>query len=293
MKTLTPELETLLATGRYTPCDLFTLTLATGSILRKTSLPGLSVTWGGNLFAYDGIAISRGTITSKLHTDSLDVDNVDITVDFTPADSLQGLPVAAFVRNGGLDGARLLIQKGFCAVDSAGNTSSTVTGVMFLFEGRISEPRCGRMQVTAQVVADTERLKVNVPRNTINPYCMNTVFDSVCGLLESAYTHSNQTVTSATKTTITATLPGAAGFYSLGRVVFTGGQNAGATRTVKSWNGSVLSLAYPLDYTPQAGDTFNVVAGCDLSDGASGCAKFNNLPNRRAFPFVPAYEENL
>ena len=293
MKTLTPELEALLATHHYTSCDLFTLTLPNASVIRKTSLPGLSVVWNGNLFAHDGIAMARGTITSKLHTDSLDVDNVDITLTFTPNDTLSGLPVAAFVRNGGLDGARLLIQKGFCAVDTAGNTSPTVTGVIFLFEGRISEPRCGRMQVTAQLIADTERLKVNVPRNTINPYCMNTLFDSVCSKLESDYTHTNQTVTSATKTTITATLPGAAGFYTLGRVVFTSGQNAGASRTVKSWNGSVLQLAYPLDYTPQAGDTFNAIAGCDLSDGVNGCLKFNNLPNRRAFPFVPAYEENL
>lgn len=291
MKPITPELRALLDSGRYVQGDLYTLTLPGGQIMRKTSLSGLAVTWDGQVFAFDGLHIERGTITSKLHKGNLDVDNVDITLRYTPSETWGGLPVPHFIRNGGLDGARLLIQKFFCARDASGNTNPVATGVIFLFEGKVSGPKPGRMQTTLTLVADTGLLSVNVPRETINLNCMNTHYDTHCGLLEADFTHAS-TVVTATKLALTTTMPQPDTYFAQGRVVFTSGANNGAVRTIKKFTGGVLVLAYPLDFTPQAGDTFNAVAGCDLSEPTCD-GRFDNLPNRRCFKFVPPYEENL
>lgn len=292
MKIVTSELKALLDSGRYVQGDLFTLTLPSGTIVRHTSLSGLAVTWSGQAYAFDGLQIERGTITSKLHRGSLDVDNVEVTLRYTPSETLGGLPVPHFIRNGGLDGARLFIQKFFCAKDSAGNTSPVVTGVIFLFEGRVSgRPKPGRMQATLTLVADTERLNVNVPLETINLNCMNTHYDTRCGLLEADFTRDG-TVVTATKLALYTDMPQADNYFAQGRVVFTSGANNGAVRTVKKFTGGNFVLAYPLDFTPEVGDTFNAVAGCDLSEPTCD-GRFDNLPNRRCFKFVPPYEENL
>lgn len=97
---------------------------------------------------------------------------------------------------------------------------------------------------------------------------------------------------SASKTVLNTALPQADKHFAQGRVVSTSGQNTGAVRTVKKFVGGQFTLAYPLDFTPQPGDTFDAVAGCDLS-GPTCAGRFDNLQGRRCFPFVPPYEENL
>lgn len=292
MKTVSVELKALLDGGRYKQAELHTLTMANGEITRIGTLPGMVLNWGGHDFSPNGLMFERGAITSKLHRGDLDVDNADMTLWYKPGDLLAGIPVPQFVRNGGLNGARLLIQKAFCSIDNAGNTNPDVVGVIFLFEGRVSKPKPGvRSSCTFTLVSDAEKLSVNVPKETINLNCMNTHYDGRCGLSEAAYTHS-ATVTSASKTVLNTALSQASGYFSQGRVVFTSGDNTGVMRTVKRYASGQFVLASPLPYMPQAGDEFDAVAGCDLSAATCG-GRFENLANRRCFPFVPPYEENL
>ncbi len=293
MKSITPELKTLLDTGRYTQADLFTLTAVTGGVTRITSMPGLSVTWASQTFAHDNFMIERGTISSKRHMGSLDVDNVEITIRFNAAHSLAGLSLPVFARNGGFDGARLLIQKAFCAVDSGGNTDPTATGVIYLFEGRLDNAVVGRSTISLKLIADTKRLDQMVPRNTINLNCMNTHYDSACGLDEADFTHPGTLDGVNSRSVMHALMTQAAGYFSFGRILFTSGQNAGALRSIIKWyaDGTIV-LSYPLDHMPQVGDGFSAIAGCDLLEDTCH-TRFNNLPNRRCFKYVPAYEDNL
>ena len=63
--------------------------------------------------------------------------------------------------------------------------------------------------------------------------------------------------------------------------------NAGVVATVKYVvAGTSLTLMYPLPEPPAAGDAITVYQGCDHTMGTCG-AKFDNLANFRAFPFVP------
>jgi hypothetical protein len=75
--------------------------------------------------------------------------------------------------------------------------------------------------------------------------------------------------------------------FSMGTLLWQGGQNAGVLCQVKSASATGITLAQPLNYAPASGDVFNLWAGCDHSRGPGGCLKFNNLSNFRGFPEVP------
>ncbi len=80
---------------------------------------------------------------------------------------------------------------------------------------------------------------------------------------------------------------GANANFQQGTITFTSGVNSSVSATVGSVvAGTSLSLLYPLESVPAAGDTFTVYFGCDHTQ--STCqSKFRNLANFRAFPYVP------
>lgn len=80
------------------------------------------------------------------------------------------------------------------------------------------------------------------------------------------------------------------GFFTGGRLIFSGGANAGASATIKSHtqNGARANLTTwtPFAANIAAGDHFSLIAGCDKT--ADACqSKFNNLVNFRGFPHMP------
>jgi uncharacterized phage protein (TIGR02218 family) len=84
------------------------------------------------------------------------------------------------------------------------------------------------------------------------------------------------------------------GFYSLGVITFTSGDNTGISMEVLnqfSFDASQdsLYLALRMPYDIQPGDTFTLVAGCDKRPTTCKL-KFNNLPNFRGEPFVPGFD---
>lgn len=288
MKYVTPELKALLDSGAFVTANLYTLTLQDGTVILTTSQPDYAVVWSGNTFSHDGLSLEHGSIRQSV---GIEVDNVDMTLLLNDTDNLQGLPVPHFVRNGGFNSARCLIQRGYFAKDAGGNVNPHAVGVIFRFEGRVTEPQSGRTQVLFKLVADTELLNVMMPRNTITQSCMNLLYDGRCGKQKADYSH-NGTIISATKTTISCSLSQADDYFSLGTIRFTSGQNIGVLQSVKKYTAGQFLLSRALEVTPAVGDTFVAVAGCDLSETTCQ-SRFNNLPNRRAFKYVPVYEENL
>ena len=80
------------------------------------------------------------------------------------------------------------------------------------------------------------------------------------------------------------------GWFTAGRLVWTGGANAGLAVEVKSHrvvpDGVVLDLWQAMPEPLAAGDTFSVTAGCDKRfDTCRG--RFDNVPNFRGFPHIP------
>lgn len=82
------------------------------------------------------------------------------------------------------------------------------------------------------------------------------------------------------------------GYFAGGRLIFTSGENSGASLIVKSHLGDATKqrISLTLWESPAApadsGDTFTLVAGCDKTP-ATCLKKFGNIVNFRGFPHMP------
>jgi uncharacterized phage protein (TIGR02218 family) len=82
-------------------------------------------------------------------------------------------------------------------------------------------------------------------------------------------------------------------YYNLGAMKFTAGNLNGQSFDVRDWtlSGGTIKLASPLSGPAAVSDTAIIHAGCDKSNGANGCARFNNHARRFSFDYLP--DKNL
>ena len=266
--------------------DLYTLTLPTGSVLRWSG-SDVALTGNGQLWAL-GPGLKRGQVSWKV---GAEVDVMDLTLftDATRPVNISGTPLLAYIRAGGLRGARLQLDRAFWGVGA-----TQPVGALLWFSGRVAEvTRLDRHQAQISIQSDLEALTTMVPRAVYQAPCLNTLFDTKCGLVRASLQVSGTvtTATDATRSFFTASgLAQAAGYFSLGTVTFTSGANNGLSRTVRTHNsGGALILLSPLPAASGAGDTFTIVPGCDgLQSTCSG--KFSTLVRFRGQPYIPQPE---
>jgi uncharacterized phage protein (TIGR02218 family) len=277
MRTASPALLALLATGNFVRADIWTITLNGGSVIRWTS-HDQPIAWGGNTFAR-GPIIERSTITEKV---GVEVATMNVSISATTSDLINGAPVLAFIAGHGMDGAAIKLERAYAA-----NWSSPIIGTIIRFSGKVTSigsTKGGTSNLT--VSSWLVLLKNSSPRNLFQAGCLRTLYDAGCAVNPASFS-SGGTVTVAGQQTFTCGLTGAAGYYSQGRIVFTSGANAGVTRTIKVNDGSgVFTLARPLPAPAAIGDTFTAYAGCDLTPGTCN-SKFANLIKFKGTPYVP------
>lgn len=197
----------------------------------------------------------------------------------------------AAVLQGVFDSAELTLERAF--MGAYGDTSS---GTVILFAGRVADIDCGRSLATFTVNSHLELLNISLPRNLWQASCVNNLGDASCTVDLSGYAVSGAAATGSTASVVAASLGNATGYFDLGKIIFTGGANAGLWRGVKSWvagsagASGTVSLLAPFPAAPAAGDGFTIYPGCDKSLGANGCAKFSNTAHFRGFPYVPTPE---
>lgn len=113
-------------------------------------------------------------------------------------------------------------------------------------------------------------------------------------------------------TTLTGTVTGATGanvfidtsrteqdgFWTYGKVTWTGGDNSGLSMEIKAFtyvNGSPgdpeFTLFLPLPNDIQVGDTYTVQAGCRKRFDEDCIAKYDNADNFRGFPHIPTTDQ--
>ena len=158
-----------------------------------------------------------------------------------------------------------------------------------MFAGRVAEVDATSSLATFSVSSHLELLNQNLPRNLYQSGCLNTLYDSGCGLNRSDFTVNASVSSGSTGGVVRATLPQSTGYFDLGVIYFTSGVNNGVSRTIKNYiHGTpcTLTLIAPLPSIPGAGDAFSITAGCDKQQ--STCQnKFSNLIHFRGFPYVP------
>ena len=278
MKSASPELIALLATGKFVRADLWTITLNGGAVVRWTS-HDQPISYLGNAFAR-GPVIDAGQVSEKV---GVEVATLDLTIDAADDDLINGTPVIPFIARHGLDGAIIKRERAY-----APDWSSPITGGVVRFAGKVTSIKSVQGS-EAQITVSSWLVLLNAssPRNLFQAGCLRTLYDAGCGLVPSAYSAIG-TVSTGGIGSFGSNLTGAAGYYSQGRIVFTTGANAGVSRTVRI-NGTdgTFTLILPLPAACQTGDTFTAFAGCDLAH--STCStKFNNLLRFKGTPFVPA-----
>lgn len=285
MKSASPALRALLASGQFVRADIWTITLNGGGVVRWTSHDA-DIIAGGNRFV-SGPEIDRDSISEKT---GVEVATMKVTLTGGDSDLINATPVISFIAAHGLDGASVKLERAYApdwSTDAAGNPKP-VTGTVIRFAGKVTSID-SVMGATAEFTVSSwlVLLNTNSPRNHYQVGCMRTLYDAGCGVNPASFSNVGTVGSGATTVGFGSGLTGAAGYYSQGRVLFLTGANAGISRTVKINDGSGnFSLIKPLPAAPAAGDTFRAYAGCDLT--RTTCKnKFNNLARHKATPFVP------
>jgi len=124
---------------------------------------------------------------------------------------------------------------------------------------------------------------------TYQYYCDADLGDARCTVaLDNPTFTGTGTVTSSLGPAITAAgiEAYADGWFAGGKLTWSSGANVGLAFEVKSHLGGAIVLWAAPPETIEAGDTFDVVAGCDKAAGTCA-AKFANLVNFRGFPHMP------
>lgn len=286
MKSASGALITLLnSSTEFIFVDLFTFTFADASVARYTSAD-INIVYGGNTFFANSAGIIRGKTKTII---GIEVDTLDVKL-FADASVIApgGLSWPAFASGGGFSGATLKLERAFSA---SGVWGDTTAGTVILFLGRVSTIKCLRTEVDLTIKSELETLNVNIPRNTFQPTCVHSLYDTGCTLNKASFTSSASCNGGSTTTLINTTLTQANGYFDQGVILFTSGANSGLFRTVKSYLNSSgqITVVKPFPSAPLASDAFNIYPGCDKTKNTCN-AKFSNVINFRGYPFIPVPE---
>ncbi len=282
MRSASDALVALLNANQFVMADLYTITLATGDAFYYADYD-VDLVYGGHVYKSNDLQISRSGIrcVAGIEVDTL---NVDIVAD--ASHNMLGIPFLQVAHNGGLDGARMMVERVFMPLD---NPTDTSAGGLLLFAGEINVDEIDRGMARLSVLSDLALLNVQMPRNIYQAGCLHTLFDVGCALSKAAWAATSTVAAGSTNTQINCGLTQAADYFTLGTITFSSGPNAGVSRTVKAYSPGSITLSPPLKAVPTTGDAFTAYPGCDKQQSTCN-TKFNNLPRFRGFPYIPIPE---
>lgn len=281
-----PELVALLNSGApFVMADLYTFTLNGGTILRYSGAD-VAITLPGPRSFIKGPLIQRSSLTMKV---GVEVSTLDLVIIADESDLIAGVPALHFIRGKGLDGAEFILERAFMP-----QWGDSVTGSIVRFAGRVTQvPEVGRTQASITVSDWRILWNVHMPSSLNQPPCLNVLYGPDCTLDAADWAVTGEVTAEGDELSFTSDLTQDTGYFSQGVIVFTSGTNNGLKRTVRSQSdtgGVSVVLRFPLP--PQAGDTFTIYPGCDLTKGTCA-AKFSNLINFRGQPFIPVAETSV
>lgn len=266
--------------------NLLTLTLASGTVVRLTDydVPVVSANLG--TFNHQGPLFKRSNLT---HRKGVEVDSMTLTVTPDPADLLGPTPWLRSIRAGALDYATVQLDIAIFEVA----TPTVLKGTFNFFYGKVADiPETGAMGARIECKSELSRLGILMPRNVVQPGCLNTLFDVACGLAEASF-RSTGTVTAINPDgSLDTTLVNATGTLDEGRLVITSGDNSNVVRKIKRNVSGDLYLFAPFVFPITPGTTIRVNPGCPKTKDVCN-SRFGNQNRFRGFPYVPTPETVL
>lgn len=283
-RTISTELADLLrGGGMLQVADLYTIELSGGSVIRWTN-HDVPVSISGQTWSA-GPGLLRDRMVFAV---GVEAQNMDLVITADASQQINSVPLVPFILNGGFDGAWLTLEKAF----RADLGDAAWVGKLQQFDGRISDVEsAGSLRVRVTVRSMLEVFNLPLPPNVYQPQCLNTLYDSNCGIFQDGYDYDAtvETGSGALRLTFGHTLPQAAGYFDLGGIVFLTGANAGIRRTVRSMTSTQITVMQPWPAVVAAGDVFKIYQGCDLTQ-ATCQSRFGNLARFRGQPYIPPPE---
>jgi len=238
-------------------------------------------------------------------TSTIEIDTQSLTMtpnmNLAAPSAFNGVPFLQAVRQRVFDGAVIQRDRWFFDPDVKTSTGLPMpVGGMKMFYGYASSiDRLGRTQVVLKVKSALVLLGIQMPRNLFQPNCIYTVYTSSCGANKASFVNHGTVGASSTASTIpwSGGVPGSIPFAN-GEIFMETGPAINQTRTILSYDGTNLYLAYPFTEAPLAGDLFDAYPGCNRHDplaagSVSDCIFFGRQGSYRATPRVPQVELGL
>jgi hypothetical protein len=187
------------------------------------------------------------------------VDEQDIEIDCPASEMLDGVPWPAAALAGFFDGC-IVRRDRFFSTDWASMYNDGPLGGVPMFLGRISTfDAIGRQSLKAKVKSYLVLADVQMPRELQGPSCKNALYDAQCTVNKASFTSIGAAGAGTNASIINWT--SATTQYAGGGIQFATGPNAGATRSIKNASSSQLFLAFPFEFQPGVGDTFEAWFG--------------------------------
>jgi uncharacterized phage protein (TIGR02218 family) len=281
MKAAGPDLIALLSgANQFVMADLYTITLAGGSLLRY-SAAATALSANGYTFAL-GPRFERSKTKIVIGTQ---VDELEVRIYTEPTDLIGGVPFLQAAWQGQFDGALLQLERAF--MRTYGDTSP---GTVVLFSGRISDIECTRTGVDLKCRSHLELLNIQMPRRLWQSSCTHAFGDAMCQFDRSSMEVMFSAGPGSTPVLIaTSVTPAPPSLYIQGSLIGVTGANAGSSRSVADMAGGWVYLKLAFLSPVSQGDQFRLLPGCDRT--LSTCRNvFNNAIHFGGFPNIPTPE---
>jgi uncharacterized phage protein (TIGR02218 family) len=280
VKPASPTLVALLAgSEQFIMADLYTFTLAGGSVLRYSAAP-TALSANSQTFTL-GPKFERSKTKLVI---GVQVDELEVKVYPEPTDMIGDLSFLEAAWQGQLDGALLQLDRVFMPV--YGDTSA---GTVVLFAGRISDIDCSRTGIEIKCRSHLELLNIQMPRRLWQASCTHIFGGPMCQFNRSSLAVTFSAGVGSTQTQIsnapTSTTP-----FPLGTITGITGGNSGYSRTIAAFvSGGAVTVKLAFLFPVAAGDLFELLPGCDRT--IATCRNvFNNAANFGGFPYIPTPE---
>jgi len=274
MRSVPPALQARLDSGATTLCRCYVLTRRDGIVQGFTDHDEDVVLDGVTCLAGTGLSASEATAKLGLTVDGAEVSGALADDSLREADLAAGRYDAATVETWLVDW-------------------STPSLRVLLAKDTLGEVRREGAAFTAELRSLSDRLNEQSGR-LYTATCSADLGDARCAVALDDPAFRGAGTVAALAGTSMFSADGldafADGWFTAGRIVFTGGANAGSAMEIKSHavkeRAVTLTLWQAMPEAIAAGDTFTVTAGCDKRF-ATCRDRFHNAINFRGFPHIP------
>ncbi len=168
------------------------------------------------------------------------------------------------------------------------NYKAVADGIISLRKGTIGEVESWGYAFRAKLRGLLQHLQQVIGR-VYGKRCDADLGDSRCGVNLASHTVTSAVTSVASKRQFNgSSIPSRAG----GVITWTSGNNDGLEMEIIGVSVNTITLALPMPFDIQVGDTYSAYAGCDkLPDTCR--VVFNNIVNFRGFPFIPGNDRAL